>query len=305
MIIRYIRELPPAYTLGCCEHQLISVQDVLVFDSETFGRVLVLDGVIQFTEKDEFSYQEMICHLPISAHPNPERVLVIGGGDGGVIRLIFREYVVTLSIAHVANREAAKHPGVHSVTLCEIDQLVIDTSKKYFPTMSEVGLASLCWSEFVLILFDKGFDHPKVTVEVKDGFKYLDDHPDTFDVIIVDSTDPVGTGNNWQSAANISVLISARTGPAEALFQENFFRKMHKSLRAGGIICTQAESIWLHLDIIEKLWKTCNTIYETVRYTYTTIPTYPSGQIGFMICCKGENDLTVPKTHLPESVKLK
>mmetsp|Transcript_2204 Transcript_2204/g.4546 ORF Transcript_2204/g.4546 Transcript_2204/m.4546 type:complete len:216 (-) Transcript_2204:284-931(-) len=191
----------------------------------------------------------MIAHLPIAAHPNPERVLVIGGGDGGVIR------------------EAAKHDKVKSVVLCEIDQMVIDTSKKYFPSMSV------------------GFDHPKVTVEVKDGFKYLDDHPDTFDVIVVDSTDPVG--------------------PAEALFEESFFRKMHKSLRQGGVICTQAESVWLHLDIIARLYKSCKTIYDSVQYAFTTIPTYPSGQIGFMICSKGENNLAEPKTQLPADANVR
>jgi len=86
-------------------------QDILVFKSKTYGNVLVLDGVIQATERDEFAYQEMLAHLPLCSHPDPKKVVVIGGGDGGILR------------------EIAKHPGVEEITLCEIDEMVIETSK--------------------------------------------------------------------------------------------------------------------------------------------------------------------------------
>ena len=88
-------------------HALIGYkQDLLVFQSKTYGKVLVLDGVIQLTERDEFSYQEMIVHIPINAHSNPKKVLIIGGGDGGVLR------------------EVCKHPGVSTIHMCEIDRQV-------------------------------------------------------------------------------------------------------------------------------------------------------------------------------------
>ena len=112
------------------DHHRSDFQDILVFESENHGKVLVLDGVIQVTERDEFSYQEMIAHLPLFAHPNPKKVLVIGGGDGGVIR------------------EVAKHPGVEYIVECEIDKGVIDVSKKHLPTLA------------------KGYDDPRVKVHV-------------------------------------------------------------------------------------------------------------------------------------------
>ncbi|KAG8677923.1 putrescine aminopropyltransferase [Ceratobasidium sp. 394] len=135
-------------------------QDVLVFDSATYGNVLVLDGVIQCTERDEFSYQEMIAHIPLASHPNPKRVLVIGGGDGGVVR------------------EVLKHDTVEEVVLCDIDEAVIRVSKTYLPHMSS-------------LLSDK-----RVTVYVGDGFAYLQRNTAQFDCIITDSSDP-GRVDGW------------------------------------------------------------------------------------------------------------
>lgn len=208
-------------------------QDVLVFKSSTYGNVLVLDGVIQVTERDEFSYQEMITNLAMMSHPNPKKVLVIGGGDGGVLR------------------EVVKHECVESAVLCDIDADVIKVSKEYLPNMA-VGLT-----------------HPKSTVHVGDGFKFLDDYKNTFDVIITDSSDP--------------------EGPAESLFQKPYFQLLHDALREGGCITTQAECQWLHLKVIKDLKQTCSAIFPNVKYAFTTIPTYPSGQIGFMVCSKDKN----------------
>jgi len=107
------------------DHHRSLYQDVLVFESANHGNVLVLDGVIQVTERDEFAYQEMIAHLPLYAHPNPKKVLVIGGGDGGVLR------------------EIARHPGVEEIVICEIDKDVIDVSKKYLPKLAQ-GTCTKC-----------------------------------------------------------------------------------------------------------------------------------------------------------------
>ncbi|KAJ3072368.1 hypothetical protein HK102_006249 [Quaeritorhiza haematococci] len=207
-------------------------QDVLVFQSANHGNVLVLDGVIQCTERDEFAYQEMIAHLPLCAHPNPKKVLVIGGGDGGVLR------------------EVVKHESVEEVTLVEIDEVVIKVAKKFLPSMAI------------------GFEHPKVNVHVGDGFEYLKNNQGSYDVIITDSSDPVG--------------------PAESLFGETFYDLMRKALRPGGIICTQGECQWLHLNLIKQVLTNSRKMYPVVDYAWASVPTYPSGQIGFILCCNEE-----------------
>ncbi|KAG8215664.1 S-adenosyl-L-methionine-dependent methyltransferase [Butyriboletus roseoflavus] len=214
-------------------------QDVLVFESETYGNVLVLDGVIQCTERDEFSYHEMIAHLPLASHPNPKKVLVIGGGDGGVVR------------------EVLKHDNVEEVVLCDIDEAVIRLSKIYLPYMSSL------------------LESPRVRVFVGDGFKFLAENEATYDVIITDSSDPVG--------------------PAESLFQKPYFKLLHDALTPGGQISTQAECLWLHLPLIAQLRDMTRDIFPTSQYAFTTIPTYPSGQIGFILCSKDrERKLSEP-----------
>eukprot|EP00555_Chaetoceros_dichaeta_P003400 CAMPEP_0198250658 /NCGR_PEP_ID=MMETSP1447-20131203/1749_1 /TAXON_ID=420782 /ORGANISM="Chaetoceros dichaeta, Strain CCMP1751" /LENGTH=317 /DNA_ID=CAMNT_0043935513 /DNA_START=138 /DNA_END=1091 /DNA_ORIENTATION=- len=215
-------------------HGRSNFQDILVFESTNHGTVLVLDGVIQVTERDEFSYQEMLAHIPLFSHPNPTKVLVIGGGDGGILR------------------EIAKHPSVQEIVICEIDKGVIDISKRFLPTLA------------------MGFEDERVTVHIMDGAKFMEEHLDSFDVIITDSSDPIG--------------------PASVLFETPFYNAMHKSLRDGGVVCTQGECIWLHLDLIAPLIASISQTYRLVEYAVTTIPTYPSGQIGFIIARKGGGD---------------
>jgi len=218
-------------------------QDVAVFKSKTYGTVLALDGVIQLTERDEFAYQEMIVHLPMCAHPNPKKVLIIGGGDGGVLR------------------EVCKHDSVEVVEMCEIDKMVPELSKKYLPTVST------------------HFDDPRLRLHIGDGCKFLDTKEAEYDVIIVDSSDPIG--------------------PAEVLFEKPFYRSMRKALRDGGIVCTQAECLWLHLDIIKNLLDQSKELYKTAEYAFTTIPTYPSGQIGFVLCSlRDDFTASVPQRKL-------
>mmetsp|Transcript_38018 Transcript_38018/g.92517 ORF Transcript_38018/g.92517 Transcript_38018/m.92517 type:complete len:310 (+) Transcript_38018:143-1072(+) len=229
------------------EHTQTKFQDLLVFESPNHGNVLVLDGVIQVTERDEFSYQEMIAHIPLFAHPDPKRVLVIGGGDGGVIR------------------EVAKHPGVEQIVECEIDEGVIVASKKYLPSLA------------------KGYDDPRVSVKIMDGAKFMDENQDSFDVIITDSSDPIG--------------------PASVLFETPFYNAMYNSLREGGIVCTQGECMWLHLDLIRPLVDSIQTKFSSVEYAYTTIPTYPSGQIGFIVASKGRTSCKVPSRKPSEEMQ--
>lgn len=206
-----------------------ALQDILVFDSETYGRVLVLDGVIQLTERDEHAYQEMLTHLPMFAHPSPRSVLIVGGGDGGVLR------------------EVARHADVERIVMCEIDELVVRTAKKFFSGSTATA-----------------FDDPRLTLVHEDAAAFLKRDTGTFDVIVVDSSDPVG--------------------PAETLYEPEFYTTMRDSLTPGGIIATQGECLWLHLPLITRVMSACGPLFATVDYAYTTVPTYPSGQIGFIIC---------------------
>jgi spermidine synthase len=228
-------------------------QDILVFKSKTYGNVLVLDGVIQLTERDEFAYQEMITHIPLFAHKQPKKVLIVGGGDGGVLR------------------EVAKHSCVETIHMCEIDKQVVECGKSFFSQS-----VSYC------------FNDPRLTLLFDDAARYLLNEGKTqgYDVIICDSSDPVG--------------------PAEVLFRPEFFQSMKDALAPGGILCTQGECQWLHLDLIASVIGNCREIFPSLRYAYTTIPTYPSGQIGFIVASNdGSVDPAVPARRVPEGTALK
>ncbi|KAI3458023.1 hypothetical protein Pfo_014686 [Paulownia fortunei] len=205
-------------------------QEVLVFQSKACGRVLVLDGIVQLTEKDECAYQEMITHLPLCSIESPKNVLVVGGGDGGVLR------------------EIARHSSVKSIDICEIDQMVIDVSKKFFP---ELAL---------------GFEDPRVHLHVGDAVEFLKHAPEgKYDAIIVDSSDPVG--------------------PAQELVERPFFETISRALRPGGVLCNMAESMWLHTHLIQDMVSICREIFKgSVHYAWASVPTYPSGVIGFLLC---------------------
>ncbi|THU72735.1 hypothetical protein C4D60_Mb04t15320 [Musa balbisiana] len=197
--------------------------------SSMYGKVLVLDGIVQLTERDECAYQEMIAHLPLCSIPSPKTVLVIGGGDGGVLR------------------EIARHSSVEHIDICEIDKMVIDVCKQFFPDLSV------------------GFDDPRVQLHVADGIKFLRDAPEAmYDVIIVDSSDPIG--------------------PARELVEKPFFEMIARALKRGGVLCNQAESMWLHTHLIQDMLSICREIFKSVHYAWASVPTYPSGVIGFLLC---------------------
>jgi spermidine synthase len=217
-------------------------QHVQVFKTSTYGNLLVLDGCIQATERDEFAYQEMIAHLPLCAiTQEPKRVLIIGGGDGGALR------------------EVTRHPYVEKVEMAEIDGMVPEVSKKFMPYMA------------------KGFEDERASVMICDGVKFVEACEEgTYDCVIVDSSDPIG--------------------PASVLFEERFFRSVFKALKPGGVVCTQGECLWLHGDLIGDTLEMCKKVFVggSVSYAYCTIPTYPSGQIGFVLASKpGVNGETV------------
>lgn len=211
-------------------------QKIEMFETVSLGKMLVLDGVIQLTEFDTFAYHEMITHVPMNAHPTPKKVLVVGGGDGGVIK------------------EVCKYTSVEEIVMCEIDEDVVNISKKYFPQ------------------FASAFKDERVELIIDDAAKYIAAKENYFDVIIVDSSDPVG--------------------PASTLFNTQFYKNMKKALTKEGIAVTQSESMYFHLDFIEELYKQNKEIYEYVSYYYTLVPTYPSGTIGFSYCSKKYDPIT-------------
>ncbi|WAR15329.1 SPEE-like protein [Mya arenaria] len=162
-------------------------------------------------------------------------VLIIGGGDGGILR------------------EVIKHPDVEQVDQCEIDQMVIDVSKKYLPEMAE------------------SFSSPKLNLLVGDGFEFMKKHQGQYDVIITDSSDPVG--------------------PASTLFQKSYYELMKTALKPDGILACQGECLWLHLELIKGMLAFCRSLFPVSDYAFTTIPTYPSGQIGFVLCSKNPDTM--------------
>lgn len=156
-------------------HTQSKYQDILIFESATFGNVLVLNGIIQCTERDEFAYQELITHLPIMSHPSPKKVLVIGGGDCGVIREL---------IKHVEDET------VEEITMVEIDDEVIQLSAKYLPQMA------------------KYHNHPKLNLIIDDGFKFLKTTTKKFEVIITDSSDPDGPATEFFQVNYFKLLLN-------------------------------------------------------------------------------------------------
>ncbi|XP_020291288.1 spermidine synthase [Pseudomyrmex gracilis] len=205
-------------------------QDILVVKTKSHGTALILDNVIQCTEKDEFSYHEMIAYLPLCSHPKPENVLIVGGGDGG------------------AAREVAKHPEVKHITLVDIDDRVIEVCRQYFPHLS------------------LGLNNPKVNVSPGDGFEFLQHHQGEYDVIITDSSDPVG--------------------PAENLFKQQYYQLLKNALKPGGIIASQGGTVWESIDQVRSTLKHCKSVFPVATYAITAVPTYPTGQIGFILGSK-------------------
>lgn len=158
-------------------------QHIEVLDTLEYGRMLLLDGFVMLTDRDEFVYHEMIVHPALLTHGDPRRVLVIGGGDGGTVR------------------EALRHETVERVTLVEIDAEVIETSRRFFPALSA------------------GLDDPRVAIECQDGFAYLEHHPGAFDAIIVDSIDPVGEAAKLFTSAFYARVKAALRPAGIAVFQ--------------------------------------------------------------------------------------
>lgn len=219
-------------------------QHMAIIETEQFGRMLVLDGMVQTTEKDEFVYHEMIAHVALNTHPNPRRVAVIGGGDGGTIR------------------EVLRHPSVEEAVLVEIDGRVVEASREFLPSISS------------------GLSDPRVTVHVADGIQHIRDAEGVYDVVLIDSTEPVGS--------------------AVGLFSPEFYADVRKALREDGIMVAQTESPFFNQDLIRRTQAGISAAFPVTRLYLAHVPTYPSGLWSFTLGSLRHDPLQVDPAAIRE-----
>ncbi len=196
-------------------------QEMAIFESPFFGRVLALDGIVQTTERDEFVYHEMMAHVPLLAHGGARDVLIIGGGDGGVLR------------------EVLRHP-VERATLVEIDGGVVDFCRRHMPGLSAGA-----------------FDDPRTELLIVDGIRYVAETTRRFDLIIIDSTDPVG--------------------PGEGLFTDAFYADCKTHLNPGGLIVTQSGVPFFQPDELRTTVRRLRPLFADVACYLIAVPTYVGG----------------------------
>lgn len=195
-----------------------------MYDTQTFGKLMVLDGCTMLTSRDNFLYHEMMSHVPLFSHEQPKKVVIIGGGDCGVLK------------------EVLKHPGVEAVWQIDIDEAVTRASEKYFPELCESN------------------NDPRAHLLWQDGIKWIKEAPEgSIDVLIIDSTDPVG--------------------PAEGLFAVDFYKDCNRALGVNGILVQQSESPLFHSNsIIKKIHQDLAEAGFNSSHTFPfPQPIYPSG----------------------------
>ena len=213
-------------------------QELVIFKSAYFGRVLVLDGVVQLTEKDEYLYHEMLAHVPLHAHPLPTDILIIGGGDGGTLR------------------EVLKHETVKRAVVVEMDTEVVQACREFFPAVAV------------------GFADPRTQLVEMDGAEYLARARGEFDLILVDSTDPVG--------------------PAQSLFTTSCFSRAFSALKADGMFVAQTESLHFHGDFVSRVQRGLGEVFGLVKLYTAPLATYAGNWWTFSIASK---------RHDPEHVR--
>ncbi|MDK9687922.1 polyamine aminopropyltransferase [Halomonas sp. LC1] len=211
-------------------------QHLEVYATETYGNLMVLDGCVMLTDRDNFLYHEMIAHPALFTHADPKRVVIIGGGDCGTLK------------------EVLRHPGVEKVTQIDIDEEVTKASERFFPSLVEAN------------------GDPRAELLFADGVKWVDDAADeSIDVLIIDSTDPVG--------------------PAEGLFKTDFLKRCHRILKSGGVMVQQSESPLYHSgSIIRELRNDMREAgFDSVATLPFPQPVYPSGWWSVTLAGKGTN----------------
>lgn len=221
-------------------------QKVAVFETDAFGRMLTLDGVIMFTDYDEFVYHEMIAHPALALLGDPQRVLIVGGGDGG------------------AAREVLRHESVRRVDLVDIDAMVVEVSKRFFPKLSA------------------SFSDPRLKLHVTDGVTFVKEaERAAYDLVIVDSTDPVGVG--------------------EGLFGSDFYEGCVQALTERGILVVQSESPFdrTHQEVPGRVKRSFRALFPVAETYLAFIPTYPMGMWSFTMGSRALHPLGDPCRTLP------
>jgi spermidine synthase len=201
-------------------------QKLIIFENAEFGRVMMLDGATQLATKDEFTYHEMMAHVPLFAHGHAKKALIVGGGDGGVLR------------------EALKHPELKQVTLCEIDGSVIDLCRQYLPEVSAGA-----------------YDDPRTKIVIADGAKFLAETEERFDVIMIDSTDPIG--------------------PGAVLFTREFYADCRRALKKGGVLVTQNGLPFLQGPQLKRSVAYLRALFADAFAYLATTPSYVGGSLSF------------------------
>jgi spermidine synthase len=217
-------------------------QGIMVLENPHFGKILVLDDVVQITERDEFFYHEMLVHVVMHAHPNPRNIIVIGGGDGGAVR------------------EVLKHDSVEKVYFIEIDEEVINVSKKFFPSVA-------C-----------GVDDPRVEIKCMDGAEFVKGRHSDIDVVIVDSTDIIGF--------------------AKSLFTVEFFKSVKDCLTDEGMFVTLSESLHFHKDIVIEVQEAMKLIFPTVDLYTAVIATYAGNWWTFSAASKKHDLRSIRRPYI-------
>lgn len=214
---------------GILHSKRSSLQKIEVVDSLDFGKMLVLDGVINLAERDEFVYHEMLAHVPLFSHPEPRHVLIVGGGDGGTAR------------------EVLKHEGISGIQLVEIDEEVMSVSRDYFPALAQ------------------SLDHPKVHVLVMDAVEYLKETKEKFDIILIDSTDPV---------------IEQSGG----LFTVPFYRDCLNALTDKGIVAAQVGDVFFESNVVMSVLTNLKDVFHVAKVFSAPIPSYTIFPYCFAFC---------------------
>ena len=218
-------------------------QRIEIYETERFGRLMTLDGLVMVTDRDNFVYHEMMSHPALYTHPDPKRVLIIGGGDCGTLR------------------EVLKHPGVALAEQVELDERVTRVAEQFFPDLTAAN------------------NDPRARLHFADGIAWVaQTKPASYDVIIVDSTDPVG--------------------PAAGLFSVEFYRNCARALGVSGVLVGQSESPLFHPDLIRSMQRAMRDAgFGDSGTLYFPQCTYPSGWWSATLGCKGGALAGFRETH--------
>ncbi len=212
-------------------------QKVEIFETDFMGRVLALDGLFMVTMRDHFIYHEMLVHPAMEVLSDPRKVLVIGGGDGGTVT------------------ELVKHPGLESIILCEIDEMVVSACREFMPEVSA------------------GLEDPRVTTVFEDGAAFVRQHSSEFDLILVDSSDPIG--------------------PGVVLFDEPFYESVKGALKREAIAVFQTESPMFMEETFCRTVKRLRKVFRTrsARPYFAVMPSYPGGLWSFTFSSEVQDPL--------------